>query len=700
MKFCRKKNHIATAGGHYLSAVRFLGCLLLMNSLFITSFCHAQIPRESLLEEVMEDLSVDNLSEGGVDEQDWEDELEELSTRFSARLNLNCATREQLKQFPFLTETQIEQLLAYVYIHGQMKTLYELQLVKEMDRETIHRLLPYVCADSVAGDVEFRWKNLLINAWEYGRSEVLMRTDIPFYKRRGYEQVFLGPPVYNSVKYTYRYGEHLYLGLVGEKDAGEPFGALHNRYGYDFYSFCLFLKRCGWLKTLAVGNYRVSFGQGLVVGTDYLLGKTMYAFSFEGGSRGIKRYASTDEYNYFRGMAATVSLAKHTELSAFYSHRQLDGVVVDGEISSIYTTGLHRSRKEVDKRHRFTLQTAGGNLGFRFNRLQVGVTALAYLFDYPYEPKRSGYAKYNLHGQRFYNASIDYAYRFPSLSLQGETAVGSRGWASLNRLRYTPTTRTKLMLLHRFYSYDYWALFACAFSEGGKVQNEQGYYVGVETSPFSAWTFLASADFFAFPWKKYRVSRASRGAEGMLQAVFTPRSDWSMSARYRYEQKERDLTEQGIKFTLPTYRHQLRYRLDYARGGNFACRTTLEYNQFHQRGKAPHRGYAATQRVSYSLPQPGWFFDIQGSYFSTDHYDVRTYIPEGGLLHSYYTPMLEGRGFRFSFRVRYKPPSDRWMLLAKLGETHYSDRSEIGTGYESISGATKTDLQMQVRVKF
>ena len=88
------------------------------------------------------------------------------------------------------------------------------------------------------------------------------------------------------MKYTFRYRDQLYAGGVAEKDAGEPFAALHNRYGYDYYSFYLLLQNCGRLKSLAVGNYRLSFGQGLVMSTDYLMGKTIYASSFNNRSAG------------------------------------------------------------------------------------------------------------------------------------------------------------------------------------------------------------------------------------------------------------------------------------------------------------------------------------------------------------------------------------------------------------------------------
>ena len=48
-------------------------------------------------------------------------------------------------------------------------------------------------------------------------------------------------------------------------------------------------------------------------------------------------------------------------------------------------------------------------------------------------------------------------------------------------------------------------MFAHSFGEGSAVQNEQGYYLVVETSPFRHWHILASFDLFSFPWKKYRI---------------------------------------------------------------------------------------------------------------------------------------------------------------------------------------------------
>ena len=159
-----------------------------------------------------------------------------------------------------------------VYIHGQMQTIYELQLVEEMDKRTIDLLLPFVCVRAVkAGRGYPALKSIL----KYGKHETLARLDVPFYIRKGYEKNYLGPSLYHSLRYNFHYGDYLQIGVTGEKDAGEPFFALHNRKGYDYYSFYFLIKNLGRLKALALGNYRLSFGQGLVLSTDFRLGKNI-----------------------------------------------------------------------------------------------------------------------------------------------------------------------------------------------------------------------------------------------------------------------------------------------------------------------------------------------------------------------------------------------------------------------------------------
>ena len=141
-----------------MKTTQLLRLISIINSLFIIPACSAQNPSENLIEEVLEDLSVNNDINNSVNSLNWENELEELSNRLQEPVNLNSATREQLEQFPFLSDIQIEHLLAYIYIHGQMETIYELQLVEELDRQTIQYLLPFVCIKAINNEPAFRWK--------------------------------------------------------------------------------------------------------------------------------------------------------------------------------------------------------------------------------------------------------------------------------------------------------------------------------------------------------------------------------------------------------------------------------------------------------------------------------------------------------------------------------------------------------------
>ncbi len=648
-------------------------------------------------------LWMDNLEELAMEGEDLsfdEDDLEELTLRLQAPLDMNTATRRQLEQFPFLSDLQVENIQAYIYTHGPMKTLYELQLVEGMDRRTIEWLEPFVRVDTVGGGKPRRFPSLRA-VLKYGRHEVLTRLDVPFYRRKGYEHDYLGPPLYHSLRYAFRYGDYVQAGVTGEKDAGEPFLALHERKGYDHYSYYLLLRHWGRLETLALGTYRLDYGQGLVLGNGFGLGKSFSLATSRYREGGIRKHGSTDEYNYFRGAAAQVRVAKGVHASAFYSHRRLDGVVEDGMIASIYKTGLHRTQAEADKKHAFALQMAGGNLTYENTLLplRVGLTGIYYFFDRPYRPDLRTYAQYNMQGNRFYNVGLNYRYRLGALSLTGEAALGKHGYALLNRLEYDLSAGTRLLLVHRLYTHDYWALFAHAFAEGSAPQNENGWYLAAETAPWARWRLFASLDFFSFPWWRYRISKPSQGWEGRFQATWTPSAQLVVFANYRYKRKERDVTGTGGEVILPTHHHKVRWRADWRPDAAWRLCTTADYNHFHSQGLRGSQGWQCTQLCAYTLP---WFplgCAVQCTYFHTDDYDARVYAYEPGLLYTFYTPSFSGRGFRLSARLRYDF-GETLMLMAKLGQTVYTDRQEISSGRDLIAGNKKLDLQVQLRLKF
>jgi len=79
-------------------------------------------------------------------------------------------------------------------------------------------------------------------------------------------------------------------------------------------------------------------------------------------------------------------------------------------------------------------------------------------------------------------------------------AIGKGGGiASLNTVSFSPLAGYQLLLMQRYYAKDYRALYARSVSEGSTVQNENGYYLGIEAKPVKYWKFLLMLISFIFP---------------------------------------------------------------------------------------------------------------------------------------------------------------------------------------------------------
>ena len=86
-------------------------------------------------------------------------------------------------------------------------------------------------------------------------------------------------------------------------------------------------------------------------------------------------------------------------------------------------------------------------------------------------------------------------------------------------------------------------------------------------------------------------------------------------------------------------------------------------------------------------------------YFHTTGYDSRLYVYESGPLYNFSIPAYFGEGLRLHLMSKVNV-SRRLSLTAKLGYTHYFDRSTIGSGIQQIDSSSQTDLDLQFRWKF
>lgn len=625
--------------------------------------------------------------------------------------DINSVSGEELRRLPFLTDRQIEEIISYRERYGKLVSLYELKNIQSLDFSAIELLLPFVQVSKRAvNNVPFTVDNLL----KYGRNELQVRYDRGFQQKKGYRsqpdsileqypnRKYLGEPFYHSLRYSYSFDERLLIGFTGEKDAGEPFWNKEHK-GYDYYSGHILLKDIKKLKVLAVGDYKISFGQGLVVSNEFTPGRSSLVTQAERRTYGFRRHFSTNEIDFFRGMAATFAFGP-MEVSMFYSYRKMDAAIVNQNFPSIKTDGLHRLVRDREKRRTLPMQAYGGNIRYATPDLCIGLTALTYSFgSYEMQPDPKPYNLFYFRGKRNLNVSIDYLWKRRTIKLYGETAVSRNGaLATLNALQLTPVSYISLLLLHRSYSRRYHSFYGNAFAQNSSVQNERGVYMGMQLTPFPYWKVSAYLDVFRFPWLKYGVDAPSRGKEYMVRIDYSPQPDYSFYIRYKYRQKEKNGTLEEGEATVPIIsygQHRLRLQLLYKVAAHVQLRTSADGILYKEELQDSQTGIMLSQSLSWKPESFPLQADVYIAWFHTDNYTTRISSYEKNILYAFNMPSFYGQGLRSTLTFRWNI-KERLSLSAKLGHTRYTDRDKIGTDLEEIEGRRKTDLNALLRWKF
>ncbi|WP_315821124.1 hypothetical protein [Paraflavitalea speifideaquila] len=145
-------------------------------------------------------------------------------------------------------------------------SLEELQAIPAWDPATIRQLLPFVqLGIAIHRSIPFG-KRLYA-----GNHSLLLRASQVLERAKGYQPPatndkdhYQGNPMRLFTRYRYNYANLLQYGITADKDAGESFFKGAQRTGFDFYSFHFFARQLGKIKTLALGDFTVNMGQGLI----------------------------------------------------------------------------------------------------------------------------------------------------------------------------------------------------------------------------------------------------------------------------------------------------------------------------------------------------------------------------------------------------------------------------------------------------
>ncbi|MCL2650293.1 MAG: helix-hairpin-helix domain-containing protein [Candidatus Azobacteroides sp.] len=635
--------------------------------------------------------------------------FDELSYLSENPFNLNTVTKSDLERLPFLSEIQIENLLYYVYKYAPVQSIYELKNVEGLDMQTINYLLSFVYVGEVKSNENINPKHVL----KYGKHEMYLRTDYCFQEKAGYHtpteeelqknpnKYYLGENYYLSTKYGFSYKDKIQLGIVGEKDAGEPFWNNYHK-GFDYYSVHFALKNIGMLKALYLGDYNASFGQGLVLNTDFVMGKSSSVININKKNAGFKRHFSTNEVDYLRG--AALSLEKgNCMLNLLYSHKRANATVTDTEIISFKTDGYNRTYKDLEKKNQAELNLTGADFQWKTADFNIGATAVYYDFGgKTLSPTPQSYNLFYLRRKNNYNAGINYSFQRRILFFQGEIAISRNGArATINTLQFNPASFIAFVASYRNYQKNYQSQYGRTFAEGSSVQNESGFYFGSNVKLKKRWEIATYIDAFKFPWLKYGINAPSEGSDFLIQVNYRLKHSWDMNLRYKDKIKEKNYTPDKAVMTsiLPYEQKKIRYQLNYNNSTGLKARLQLDYTFFTGTDKQENKGWMISQSTGYTDMKYPIQIDFGTSYFKTDNWDTRMYAYEKNILYAFSFPTFYGEGIR-NYSVLKISILKNITFYAKIAWTHYFDRNEIGSDLEKINGNNKTDANLLLKVKF
>lgn len=654
-------------------------------------------------------------------------------------LNLNKARREELADLLLLTDIQINNLLKHREKNGYLISIYELQSVDGFDLATIKKITPFVFVSDNFNSAFFSTKEMVKD----GKHEFVTRFQRILEPQAGYNvsdsvrnakpnSYYLGDPNRIFARYSFQYNNNVSFVLAGEKDAGEQFGIGGNKIdsiplndgsgknraeykqtkGFDFYSGHIAVRNIKFIKTLVVGDYQATFGQGLTLWQGFAFGKSASPMNVKRYGMGIKPYRSFDENRFFRGVAGTFRL-KDFEVTGLASYKKMDANVINADtsnngeidvvgVSSLEMSGLHNTNSLMQDKGVIEQSVFGGNAAYNKRNLHIGATAYYMRLSAELVKAPSLYNQYDFQGKNNFVGGLDYNYIFKNANLFGEFSVSANGGkAFCQGVIVALDPKLTFSAHYRHFEKNFQNLYGNAISENTLPQNEKSLYFGMEAKLFKSLTFSVYLDQYKFDYLKSTASAPSIGRDIFTQLNYTPTKKIDMYFRFRHRTKFVNTSEDNFyDYLTPFVQYNYRYNLSTQITPDIKFKSRVEYTHVDKATEPDEDGVAFVQDLIYKKLKFPFTFTLRYAVFDTKSFDSRVYVYENDVLYSYSVPALYNKGQRVYFIVNWDVTRN-FEIWVRVASTIYDNQTQQSVGsLNQIDSNHKTELKLQARLKF
>ncbi|MEQ1676199.1 MAG: helix-hairpin-helix domain-containing protein [Chitinophagaceae bacterium] len=648
-------------------------------------------------------------NQSDADQSETEDDalLQELEQYKKHPLDINTADADELKQLQIISDLQIASLISYRSLLGKLVSIYELQAVPLWDISTIKKIAPFITTSpplSLAAEMGKRSRD--------GEHSFLLRVSQVLERSEGYsngpaENKYRGSPQRIFFRYRYNYKNVLQFGVTGDKDAGEQFFKGAQKKGFDFYSVHLFARKMGLIQALAIGDFTVSMGQGLIQWQGLAFKKSSLVTGIKRQSAVLRPYSSAGEFYFHRGAGITIRKGKW-EATAFASLRKLnanfviDTVNQEDYISSFLTSGYNRTSNEVADKNKLAQTSFGTAIQYRNRKWHIGVNAINYHFSLPVHKREEPYNLYAISGKNWYNLGVDYSYTRKNIHFFGEAAADKNfNTAFINGLLISVDARVDMAIGYRSISSAYQSVNGNAFTENTYPTNETGMYAGITIRPAPQWQIDAYADLYRFPWLKYQVDAPAVGRDFLIQLTYRPNKQLEVYSRFRNESESANQPDNSsvTNFLVTKPKQGWRTQTGYRISSGVTIRNRVELLWYDKRGENRETGFLTFADIIYKPLLSPFGGVVRLQYFETDGYNSRLYAYENDVLYSYSIPVFSEKGFRYHVTLSLDV-GKKLSFWLRWAQTVYPGKKEIGSGLDNIAQNRKTEVKLQGRLVF
>lgn len=664
---------------------------------------------------------IERMSEGSEEENtDYSEMIEAYWNIVENPININSDNIDQFAEFKFLSIFQLENIKNYRRNFGDFQFIEELYEVEGMDEKSIEIIKPLI----VFEDIKNSERTSLSNILKYGKNKVLLEVNQCLNQKEGYKgiddsllyakpsSIYLGSPQKLYLRYNFSYKDKVEAGFVLEKDPGEYLfknnindsirSILGNQCysGFDYYSFHFLIHYLSFCRTLAIGDYKISFGQGLTMGNG--MSFVARGESLLRRSKKISASKSANEGHYLRGIASTLKY-NNLELSIFYSNKKSDANVITYdslsgtplEVSSLQQGGLHRTLNELLDRKTIRQQLYGLNLSYKTSNFQIGYTIHRTDLSAKLNPENNIYNIFYFRGKSITNQGLDFYYIMKDIALYGEIAMSdNKGVAGLIGGTFQPAGYIDFTILYRNYTKDYQCLYSNAFASGSNTRNEKGFYFSNAISIVANWRLVNSIDFYSNDFFKNICHSPSHGYEFDSQLNYTPNKNTSMLIGFRNKQKMKNTSHSDLyqRHLILEKSNMIRFHITYDITEDICLKNRVEYH-FNYQEEEKYNSYLIYQDVLYNPPDKTYNISFRYELFNAEKGSVYAY--ENDVLYAFAVGGLSGKGVRTYLVVKVKL-LNHIQFSGKIGFTFYDNRNEIGSGLEKIENNWKSDGKIQI----